>query len=882
MQEEKMLRGKKLYSGALLFTLLLCLQLTACRKSEPAAPEITPAQLWERFQETQPPLSYDILREDVVPSDTDPVQALRRLEVRFCSQVAGQWRRRMEHTAIILIPNESDIYRSPERLGKVVIVSHAYGDKTVEGNYGEPIVSQMGYPTMIIPIPGEYDGCGGESAWIYYCRALVQDTEDPVNHANFRQAVAYLRALDVFENVLEQEQMQAVIGGHSKRATSAFLAAAMDPERIAGVVYMGNESRLRPSRTDYLQPISGIYAQQHVRCPVLYIGATNEDGYEMFNITRNLAVLERPWTVAHIPNYRHANRSEKQFIDWMMWISHCFEERPLTQITDLSYEETEEGAVFRCRINTPNKVIMAKAWYVFADDLPFWRDLMWHPVTLTQKEGDLYEGFYLGVLPDAWLVEVKDTALGFPGYVTSTPQDITHKETANRYSQGSRSRHWRPKTIADTQKSPIGEKGAPEERWIWQPVENLSPTPPQLWDRFRKTLPPFEFTVVSDEIVRSDSDPDQELRRVEVKFISNVVDGKTMGHRGVIFMPADPGLNKSPARSGKVVIVAHGAGGKISFPYNYAEPIAAKTGYPAMALQLPADYNGVDDEVTWLFYFRDLAKKTKDPINHDFFRSAVPYIQAIDVFQAILKVKKVRAVIGGHSKRAFYAYNAAAIDPERVASVIYMGCEALYTDLNEYHPSVNPVYIQDFVKCPVLYIGGTDEGGYEMFNITRLNEVMKNPWTIEYVPNYRHAARSEKHFADWRMWTTHIFDGRPVTKISGLSFEETAEGTIFRAELATPNKIIQAKVWYAYCDDVPFWRDIAWYPVIMQRKQGALFEGYVEGILPDAWLVEVKDIANGTAGYISTAPQDITHKKTEVRVPHFSGARLWKAKKDTQ
>lgn len=199
-------------------------------------------------------------------------------------------------------------------------------------------------------------------------------------------------------------------------------------------------------------------------------------------------------------------------------------------------------------------------------------------------------------------------------------------------------------------------------------------------------------------------------------------------------------------------------------------------------------------------------------------RSAVPYVQAIDVFQDILKEENIRAIIGGHSKRAFYTYNAAAIDPERVASVIYMGCEALYTDIDKYPPSVNPVYIQDFVKCPILYIGGTDEGGYE----------------------------------------------------------ETAEGTIFRAHIDTPNKIIQAKLWYVYCDDVPYWRDLVWYPVLMQNKVGTLFEGHVEGILPDAWLVEVKDIAKGTAGYISSLPQDITHKETRVRIPFFSGARLWK------
>ena len=219
----------------------------------------------------------------------------------------------MEHTAVIFVPDDLPPDSAAQHKGKVVIVSHGYGDPTVEGNYGEPIAARMGYPTMVIPIPGEYDGHPGESSWIYFCQSLQRSTRDPINSANFRQAVAYLRALDVFGMVLGEDNVRAVIGGHSKRAPSAFLAAAMDAERIAGVVYMGNEGRITPGNTDYLRPVRPFYAQKYVQCPVIYIGATNEDGYEMFNINRNQAVLEKPWTIAHIPNYRHANRSEKQF-----------------------------------------------------------------------------------------------------------------------------------------------------------------------------------------------------------------------------------------------------------------------------------------------------------------------------------------------------------------------------------------------------------------------------------------------------------------------------------------------------------------------------------------------------------------------------------------
>jgi hypothetical protein len=61
------------------------------------------------------------------------------------------------------------------------------------------------------------------------------------------------------------------------------------------------------------------------------------------------------------------------------------------------------------------------------------------------KEGNLYEGYVEGKLPDAWLVEVKDIASGFAGYISSLPQDITHKPTKERLSRGSKSRRWEPK-----------------------------------------------------------------------------------------------------------------------------------------------------------------------------------------------------------------------------------------------------------------------------------------------------------------------------------------------------------------------------------------------------------------------------------------------------
>jgi pimeloyl-ACP methyl ester carboxylesterase len=298
---------------------------------------------------------------------------------------------------------------------------------------------------MVVPVPGEYDDKPAYEISIGFLNDLVAKSGKAVDHNYFRLAIPYLRGLDVLAAVLGERSLRAVIGGHSKRATSAYTAAAMDPERVAGVVYMGNESTFSNMEEGPLRALLPFHTQTQVRADVLYLGATNEDGYQMFAINQIQARMNGSWTIEYIPNYRHADQSEKHFLDWQMWVAHVFDGRPLARISDLAYEETAEGTLFRARIQSPNRIIQAKVWYVYCDDVPYWRDLVWYAEFMSPKDGALWEGYVTGTLPDAWLVEVKDIGGGFAGYLSSLPQAITHKPTARRTSRGSRSRLWEPK-----------------------------------------------------------------------------------------------------------------------------------------------------------------------------------------------------------------------------------------------------------------------------------------------------------------------------------------------------------------------------------------------------------------------------------------------------
>ena len=448
---------------------LLCIPCLAMA-AEPATPEESPAQIWARLEKTLIPLEWTIQKDEIVTSDTDPTQKLRRVELKFYSQELEG--RKWGHPCVVFIPADRAAYMAPGRRGKVVIVGQRSWDGLATGpwrgsflgNYGEPIAARTGYPTMICPVPGEYDGEDGRELSIGYINGLYRTSGDLADHPHFRIGVPYLRALDVMADLLKLErgEIRAVIGGHSKRGTPAYTVAAADP-RIVGVVYMGNESYWRDANLEgpdrvMLPP----YTQKWVKAPTLYIGGTNEDGYSIFAINNVVERMHPRWSVEMVPNYRHASQSEKHPLDWMMWIAHCFEGRPITQLADLGYEEKGPdfewggrkygaggGTLFRCRIDSPNKIIQAKVWYVYNDDPPYWRDLMWYPEFMVSKGDGVWEGYVKGKLPDAWMVEVKDTAMGYPGYVSTLLQDITHKEIKRRTSRGSRSPNWAEKPAAE-------------------------------------------------------------------------------------------------------------------------------------------------------------------------------------------------------------------------------------------------------------------------------------------------------------------------------------------------------------------------------------------------------------------------------------------------
>jgi hypothetical protein len=400
------------------------------------------------------------------------------------------------------------------------------------------------------------------------------------------------------------------------------------------------------------------------------------------------------------------------------------------------------------------------------------------------------------------------------------------------------------------------------------------PKPREIWPIVQQHTVPLDFEICSDEIVPSDTDPSKNLRKVTAHFWSQELAGKKWGHPCVIFAPVDNQQNLTPQRKGKVVII--GSPPRDYFPVHvdkYGEPIAARTGYPTMVLSNPGEYPDGSDIERDIRILGTLRKQTgKDYYNMNC-QLAVVYIQAMNAFQEFLGLDGLKAVLGGHSKRGRSATVAAAMDP-RVASVIIMGNEGVYaTDQIQWHLSFHHAFFQDQVNVPVFYLGATNEDGYKMFNVNIMQERLKRPMTIEMIPNYCHSNFSEIQYMDFLMWVAHVFDGRPLTQISEVSHRREANRTIFRAKITSQARIQVVKAWYVYTDD-PAWRDLMWYHLLL-RQSGDYYEGMLHGKLPDAFLVEVGDIAQGIPGYVSSVPQKLTDAPVVERVSRGSRPRLW-------
>ncbi len=448
-----MMDTRKAYLVVTAGTVCAILVLTTCLHAQETTPSKPfdfdeasrsvpkPREIWPLVQKDTVPLEFEVRCDEIVSSDTAPSQKLRKVTAHFYSQeLAGK---KWGHPCVIFTPEDNRRNLAPERKGKVVIVGCPDGDyfPIHVDKYGEPIAARTGYPTMVLSNPGRYPDGSEIERDIGILTTLRKQTGKDYYNMNCQLAVVYIQAMNALGQFLGLDNVKAVVGGHSKRGRSATVAAAMDP-RVASAVIMGNEGIYATDRIEWHLSFHHAFFQDQVSVPVFYLGATNEDGYRMFNVNLLQERLRQPMTIEMIPNYCHSNFSEIQFMDFMMWVAHVFDGRPVTRISEVSHERLQGRSIFRARIESEAKIQVVKTWFVYSDD-PAWRDLMWYHL-LMRKVGDHYEATLHGKIADAFMIEVGDIAMGFPGYVSSTPRKLTDKPVIERRSRGSLPRLWEP------------------------------------------------------------------------------------------------------------------------------------------------------------------------------------------------------------------------------------------------------------------------------------------------------------------------------------------------------------------------------------------------------------------------------------------------------
>jgi len=392
-------------------------------------------------------LSLTVETNDTLENSGYMAKTINRTRGTFSSQRHSStiW----THPFVLLSPGSAKSTRgNRNKPRKAVLIACPVWEGNVQlyaALYGERIVRETGYPVMICALPGQDQGGHDLEADLYdKVRLIREEDQNPYHSVNSQIALGYVRAIDALEILLASTMVRVITVGHSKRAGGSVLAAAVD-KRIASVIMMSWERIPRKyENMDYAISGEYLYFQDQVKVPVFYIGVTNEDSYQMFNINKIQKQLKRPMTVSMIPNHFHSSFNEIQYTNVTMWVSHIFNKRPVVDITNVAFENNGNTTRYRAQISSSGSTIrMVRAWYAFCDH-PRWSDVMWYHVVMEPRGNGLYEGSMPGSFPDAFYVEVDDISQGVPGYISSLPQPMKDTPVIPRQSRGPFPALWSP------------------------------------------------------------------------------------------------------------------------------------------------------------------------------------------------------------------------------------------------------------------------------------------------------------------------------------------------------------------------------------------------------------------------------------------------------
>lgn len=401
----------------------------------------------------------------------------------------------------------------------------------------------------------------------------------------------------------------------------------------------------------------------------------------------------------------------------------------------------------------------------------------------------------------------------------------------------------------------------------------------------------LELQIVSDDMIACEARPGKNLRKVVIDFKSQNWHGFEWRHRARIFIPPDcPDKSRVGIIGAKWQDFEPGAvngilqeSGKKTFA-EFAEGTALDLAMPIMTFSVPGeDINGLN-ESDLMGWAMQRMLETGDYTWYSYYPITKAYLRAITLFQEVLEVARIRAVLLGCSKRGASVCIATGVDPERVAGVMttcYSGGNALYLAALKFAqlgPGIggpaedrtgpgflpasellkilnNPVGLtalglfdpylwRDQIKSRYLVAIGTNDEFFGLGTEHGMQDDFMGDGAFLAIDNLNHTWVSEKHLAAWQMWLAYSFDQRTVPR---LEVKSALQDDVLQVQaLVDSDFTLEAVTLYYAFNDSSDWRFAFWLPEPMSPAGGS-YSAQVD-LKPDhgtAFYVEAKDSAGG-------------------------------------
>jgi len=401
------------------------------------------------------PVEITDVHDEIIQSSYGGGKRLRKITFSFTSQVPDipgwedDWASTINYVFLPL--------NTPAAQNVGAIIEGSYAQEFGESQLAERACAELDIPVLIIDRSWDW-GHGSELMSKY--DSLAVEKRDPEYLFYTFSTAHYLRSIDALITVIDSltnwqvsyTDFKVVFTGHSKFGHTCHNAAAADPNRVVGFMANGSSiidtgaSRLlgsiqgaqgtKPEAfVHYLAVMMRYYieslkieSQMNSDVQALITQGTDDDkdrssGYtpKYIQLTADKQVAV-PHAIGCLPNAPHTTQTPLHSTYWIMWLAHCFLERPITQIDSVFHYSNGSNIIVEAKITSDATIHKVFVWATDQSDLDTssWNGFSSYPMSLSG-------GVYKGEIPgnsNTYFIEVKDEANGVRGLIASPPVPV--------------------------------------------------------------------------------------------------------------------------------------------------------------------------------------------------------------------------------------------------------------------------------------------------------------------------------------------------------------------------------------------------------------------------------------------------------------------------